>query len=163
MSNMQRDVHILGAGPAGLQVARFLLKGYSGDVYVYEEHEKIGRPIHCTGLVSLEGLKKDIGIIDGNLITNTFRGAIFFSPSGKRLIVGRPETVAVVVDRERLEERLYEEALSLGAHVKLGSHVNLADFSKLVRSKNSFGIVAGGAKYLDEDRKNIFCLHSNMI
>lgn len=153
MSNMQRDVHILGAGPAGLQVARFLLKGYSGDVYVYEEHEKIGRPIHCTGLVSLEGLKKDIGIIDGNLITNTFRGAIFFSPSGKRLIVGRPETVAVVVDRERLEERLYEEVLSLGAHVKLGSYVNLADFSKLVRSKNSFGIVAGGAKYLDEERE----------
>jgi Dehydrogenases (flavoproteins) len=141
MSNMQRDVHILGAGPAGLQVARFLLKGYSGDVYVYEEHEKIGRPIHCTGLVSLEGLKKDIGIIDGNLITNTFRGAIFFSPSGKRLIVGRPETVAVVVDRERLEERLYEEALSLGAHVKLGSHVNLADFLNLLEVKIALALL----------------------
>jgi flavin-dependent dehydrogenase len=157
MGVTQGDVDILGAGPAGLQVARFLLRRCSSDVYLYEEHGKIGRPIHCTGLVSLEGLRKEIGVTGKDLVINAFRGAFFFSPSHLKLLVERPTTVAVLVDRERLEEYLYEEVLSLGARVALGRRVDFTDFCSIVKRKNSFGVVAGGARYLD-DAKKIFLL-----
>jgi hypothetical protein len=63
----------------------------------------------------------------------------------------------VLVDRERLEEYLYEEVLSLGARVALGRRVDFTDFCSIVKRKNSFGVVAGGVRYLD-DAKKIFLL-----
>ena len=47
------DLAIVGAGPAGLLTATRCAE--SGlDVVVLEEHARIGRPTHCTGIVSLE-------------------------------------------------------------------------------------------------------------
>ena len=47
------DVAVVGAGLAGLlTAARCAESGL--DVLLLEEHARIGRPTHCTGIVSLE-------------------------------------------------------------------------------------------------------------
>ena len=57
------DVVVIGAGPAGLHAAR-LLSERGLDVIVLEEHEAVGRPVHCTGILAREafdefGLARD--------------------------------------------------------------------------------------------------------
>ena len=45
------DVIIVGAGPVGLYAAR-LCEQAGMDFLVIEEHKNIGKPVHCSGLVS---------------------------------------------------------------------------------------------------------------
>ena len=47
------DVIVVGGGPAGLYSA-LLLAEEGFDVAVLEEHDRLGAPIHCTGVVSDE-------------------------------------------------------------------------------------------------------------
>ena len=42
---------IIGAGPVGCYAA-YLLAKKGKKVAVFEEHKKIGRPVHCTGIVT---------------------------------------------------------------------------------------------------------------
>ena len=57
-------ITIIGAGPAGSYLAWLLAKKWK-DVTLIEEHDKIGNPIQCTGIVtgSIEKfvkLRKDV-------------------------------------------------------------------------------------------------------
>ena len=45
------DVAIVGGGPGGLSAARRLAAdGWS--VTVFEEHDRVGAPVHCTGVLA---------------------------------------------------------------------------------------------------------------
>ena len=45
------DVAIVGGGPGGLSAARRLAAdGWS--VTVFEEHDQVGTPVHCTGVLA---------------------------------------------------------------------------------------------------------------
>ena len=48
-----RDVVVIGAGPAGSITARILAEA-GRDVLVLEEHDVIGAPVHCTGLLGFD-------------------------------------------------------------------------------------------------------------
>ena len=48
-------VAIIGAGPAGLQTA-IKMKEEGFDSSVFEEHETVGEPTHCSGLISRKGM-----------------------------------------------------------------------------------------------------------
>jgi len=109
------QVAIIGAGPVGLQTA-IRLKELGFEATVLEEHESIGIPEHCTGLISKKGVE-DLGIHLGDSLQNSIKGAKLFSPSGHMIKIKSKEVVAYVVDRKEFDSILLRRARLLGVHV----------------------------------------------
>ena len=81
------DVVVVGAGPVGGYLSRKLNEcGHS--VLLLEEHNEIGRPFQCAGLVNPAAMET-IGI--ENSILTTIWGANIHSPSGNMVTIGHPE------------------------------------------------------------------------
>ncbi|MHA1905987.1 MAG: geranylgeranyl reductase family protein [Candidatus Thorarchaeota archaeon] len=114
---MSQDAIIVGAGPAGLIAAhRIASNGHS--VIVLEEHEKVGEPDHCAGLLSSSGLRR-LGIIPPkNIIQNTVAGARIHSPSGHSILVERGRREAYVVNRQMFDSWLAKRAVEQGVTLK---------------------------------------------
>ncbi|MBS3061396.1 MAG: NAD(P)/FAD-dependent oxidoreductase [Candidatus Diapherotrites archaeon] len=114
-------VAIVGAGPAGLKTAAHLAKE-GIDVTVLEEHEKVGEPCNCSGLISVEGAKKADLPLDDCLI-GKITGAKLFAPNNAMLVVQRNTAVAKVVDRAKLDQLLAKEAQKFGANIRSKSRL----------------------------------------
>ncbi len=142
---MNYDVLIVGGGPSGLMLASRLSKKLS--VLVIEEHESVGVPQHCAGLISIEALRS-IGSPAFRSLVNKFRTMELYSPSLKKIVLtGSP--LACLVDRVLLEEYLYGEVCGR-ARVLLGTRViavskgrALLDSGEVVRGK--YLVIAEGA------------------
>lgn len=106
---------IVGAGPAGLQTA-LRLKERGIDATVFEEHDNIGEPEHCSGLISAKSVAQ-LGIHLGDCLQNEIRGAKIFSPNGKSITIKRKNTVAYVVNRKEFDRMLLRKARFKGIHV----------------------------------------------
>ncbi|MFA6269112.1 MAG: NAD(P)/FAD-dependent oxidoreductase [archaeon] len=109
------SIAIIGAGPAGLATA-LKLKEEGFDSTVFEEHEIVGEPSHCSGLISKKGVE-ELGINLSDSLLNEIRGAKIFSPSGHCIQVKKKETMAYVVDRKKFDQVLLRRARLLGIHV----------------------------------------------
>ena len=119
---MDHDAIIIGAGPAGLFSAIELAKG-DHDVRIVEEHNTIGEPDHCAGLLSTSGLKR-LGLkVPNHVIQNTVSGAKIYSPSGHSIFVERGRNEAKVIDRRKFDKWLAEKAKEVGAKITTGVKV----------------------------------------
>ncbi len=125
----ESEIAVIGAGPAGLIAAREAsLRG--ADVFVFEEHNEIGLPCHCAGLLSIEGLRS-IGVPPyGAYVQNKIRGARFFSPSNLSFTIEGKKVLAYVVDRHILDCFLAEQALKGGSRIKLSSRVQSVKYNR---------------------------------
>ncbi len=100
---------IVGAGPIGCYLAKLLKdKKEKLEVTIIEEHEKIGRPVHCAGLVSRDVLKEAQCAIAPATIINQIDGAEFFYKHESFKI--ERKGVAVVIDREQFDYELGRES-----------------------------------------------------
>jgi len=122
MVDEETDIAVIGAGPAGLITARDAARR-GVNIAVLEEHEEIGVPCHCAGLLSLKGLREIQVPPDESFIQNRVNGAHFFSPSGLSFTIERDEHVALVVNRALLDRFLAKQAAQAGAHLMLNSKV----------------------------------------
>ncbi len=108
---------VVGAGFAGLiNAVKLLSSGVSVDIY--EEHDKVGYPKHCTGLVSLRTARL-IGRAAETSIEAVYDYLVLRSGGDELRIRAR----TVKLDRVRLENALLREAEKLGASVRLGERV----------------------------------------
>lgn len=109
---MDYDVVVVGAGPAGSVTARDLgSAGYR--TLLLEEHSEVGKPVHCSGLVTSRTL--EAAGVGEEIVVNRIRGAIVHTPSGEMIKLGGDRTRALVIDRCRFDQILAEQAQEAGA------------------------------------------------
>ncbi len=107
-------ITIIGAGPVGCYTAYLLAKA-GKEVQVFEEHNAIGKPVQCTGIVTGE-INKIISLNE-DIITNRVDKVRVFSKNNFTEI----ELDEIIIDRERFDEYLAEMAIKAGARVFLNS------------------------------------------
>lgn len=107
---MEYDVVVVGAGPAGSMAAKYAAKA-GVRVLMIEEHETIGLPVQCAGLISTRAFE---GCELETLNKHAIRGAHIHAPSGRVLRVDGKRTMAYVVDRSELDRAMALEALKSG-------------------------------------------------
>ena len=112
------DLIVAGAGPIG-SYAAYLVAREGFRVLAVEEHETIGEPVHCTGVIGVEAFKRFD--LPQDCIEGVQRSATLRSPGGEILRVEKAEPQAFVVDRTLLDRRLAERAFGAGASFWLGT------------------------------------------
>ena len=115
-----RDVIVIGAGPAGLACADALASG-GRDVLVLEEHDAVGYPVHCTGIVGQDAF--DELDLPRHTILGRCHAASFFAPGGTSVFVESDHIVAAIVDWGRFDSALAVRAADAGAELETGARV----------------------------------------
>lgn len=103
-------ITIIGAGPAGSYLA-YLLAKQGKEVTLIEEHDKIGSPVQCTGIVT-GSIEKFVKLPD-NIIANRCNKVVVVSKNQK--IVA--ETDEIVVWRNKFDEFVANMAADAGAKI----------------------------------------------
>ena len=114
------DVAIVGGGPGGLAAARSLAAaGWA--VAVFEEHQQIGMPVHCTGVLA----EDVIAALDlpAEAVLNPLSTVRFVAPAGHSFDYTTATTEAVVIDRAAFDEALGRRAELAGASMIRGHRV----------------------------------------
>lgn len=142
-----RDIIVVGAGPAGLIAGSEAAKA-GADVLILEEDAVVGKPDHCTGLVSRAGLEKLIAP-SPSFVLNEIKGARIFAPSGKGYEVISDETKAYVIDRTKFDLELARVAERSGAEVLTGEPFPKEEKSKVLI--NAEGVKGRTSRFLGFD------------
>ena len=123
------DLIIAGAGPAGLlAAARSAEAGL--DVLVLEEHDRIGDPTHCTGIISMECA--DFAKIPDEIVLRRLVRARVTAPGGMQTEVNwsdESKEQVLVIDRGEFDRRLARNAVTAGAAVRTGVRVDRVEVS----------------------------------
>lgn len=114
------DVAIIGGGPAGTSAARALAAdGWS--VAVFEEHDAIGTPVHCTGVLAAD-VVGSLGL-PASVVLNPLSTVRFVAPAGHSFEYTTTRTEAVVIDRTAFDAALCRKAEAAGAQIHRGRRV----------------------------------------
>jgi geranylgeranyl reductase family protein len=114
------DVAIIGGGPGGLSAGRRLADG-GWSVTVFEEHEQVGTPVHCTGVLA-EDVAASLDLPAGTVL-NPLTTVRFVAPAGHSFDYTTAATEAVVIDRQAFDENMARQAAHAGAVIKRGVRV----------------------------------------
>jgi geranylgeranyl reductase family protein len=118
------DVVVVGGGPAGLMTARDLAAA-GVEVIVLEEHDSIGAPVHCTGILGVEAFEElDL---PRETILHTAHAARFISADGSSVLIDHARVRAAVVDRGAFDRALAASAAAGGAEIRPGCGVRHID------------------------------------
>jgi len=112
------DVVIVGAGPTGGRAATHLASlGHS--VLMLEEHQEIGRPFQCAGLVTPKAMH-EVKLYDS--VLQEIDGARIHGPDGTLVPVGTSGKLRTyVVCRKQFDQGVVQQAMQAGATLSLNS------------------------------------------
>ena len=120
------DVAVIGGGPGGLSAARSLASA-GRSVIVFEEHDQIGTPVHCTGVLA-EDVIATMDLPAGAVL-NPLSTVRFFAPAGHSFDYTTTTTEAVVIDRDVFDNALARRAVAAGATILRGRRVVAIDYT----------------------------------
>jgi digeranylgeranylglycerophospholipid reductase len=136
------DAVVIGAGPAGsLTAERLAAQGL--DVVLLEEHDAIGQPVHCTGLLGFDAF--DEFDLPRDLVLGFAEAARFWGATGQSVTVRSHRIRAAVIDRAALDQALAARAERSGAVLHRGWRAETVTASQ--RSVTVSG--RGFARHLD--------------
>ena len=121
-----RDVAIVGAGPGGLSCARRLAAD-GRSVIVFEEHDRVGAPVHCTGVLAEDVIASMQ--LPAEAVLNPLSTVRFVAPAGHSFDYTTATTEAVVIDREVFDSALARRATDAGAEIVRGGRVTAIDIT----------------------------------
>jgi digeranylgeranylglycerophospholipid reductase len=108
------DVAVVGGGPGGSAAARSLAaNGWS--VAVFEEHEHVGTPVHCTGVLA-EDVVASLQLPPESVL-NPLCTVRFVAPAGHSFDYTTATTEAVVIDRAVFDAAMSARAQAAGAAI----------------------------------------------
>jgi len=112
------DVAIVGAGPVGGYLAT-KMREHGHSVLIIEEHDEIGRPFQCAGLVNPDAMSKVS--LEGTVLTPIW-GARIHGPSGTPVEIGDPNRIRTwSVCRKKFDEAIVRRAVEEGSDIWLSS------------------------------------------
>jgi digeranylgeranylglycerophospholipid reductase len=123
------EVAIVGCGVSGASAA--LAAARQGvSVSIFEEHERVGEPSHCSGHVGILAFKRFAPNLPKKIIENEIRGAVLYSPTGKTLTLRRENPVTWVLNRAEFDRYMAELAVDHGATIYSKNRVDSFKRSK---------------------------------
>ena len=104
-----------------MSAARGLAAG-GWSVAVFEEHDSIGLPVHCTGVLAEEAIR-DLDVSSGGVVLNALSTVRFVAPAGHSFEYTTATTEAVVIDRAAFDAAMAAKAATAGARVIHGQRM----------------------------------------
>jgi geranylgeranyl reductase family protein len=135
MRNNSHDVIVIGAGPIGSYTA-YLLAKEEIDVGIFEKNLFIGKDINCTGIVSIECLKRID--LSNEVIQRQINSIKIFSPSGDYLQYHSATPLAYVINRGLFDREINRMSIREGVTTYLNMKVK-----DIVIKDNAFKIKVG--------------------
>ena len=127
MEEFDYDAVIVGAGPIGGYLAQKLAKN-NLRVLILEEHQEIGRPFQCAGLVNPKAMKS---VNLPNTVLTPIWGARIYSPEGTLVEIGQEEKIRTwSVCRKLFDEAVVIQAIEAGAELWLSSKPTKLDIEQ---------------------------------
>jgi geranylgeranyl reductase family protein len=164
---MEWDVIVIGAGPVGCFTAKLIaLSGFK--VLILEEHQEIGYPVQCAGLVSARVM--ELTGVDKNTVLNNLTGLRVYSPLGSQFKVEGCNNLALAIDRVKFDQELAAKAENAGAvlmkgvkvdaavRIEGGFQLTFADRSKTISTRlliGADGASSSVSKWLRLSRQNL--------
>jgi geranylgeranyl reductase family protein len=91
------------------------------DAVVLEEHQEVGVPVHCTGLVGLDAFR-ELDIPRSPILAVT-HAARFVAADGQDVFIDADRVRAAIIDRPMFDRMLGDSSRSAGAEIRAGHRV----------------------------------------
>src|SRR5438128_4146001 len=115
------DAIVAGAGPAGLYTALRAAEGGLSGV-VLEEHDELGVPTHCSGIVS--GETNRLYKVPDDVVLSRPSACLVISPNGRVAELEDPGEDIAVLDRAGFDRALAASVLEAGGVVRTRCRVD---------------------------------------
>src|SRR2546429_9879728 len=112
---VMNDAIVVGAGPAGLYTALRAAEG-GLSVVVLEEHEELGVPTHCSGIVS--GGTNRLYKVPDDVVLSRPASCLVISPGGRVAELEDPGEEIAVLDRAGFDRALAASVLEAGGPIR---------------------------------------------
>ena len=134
----ERDVIVIGAGPAGTRLAMELAKN-GMNVAVYEKRQEIGAPKRCGEGISANSIRRlNLEDIPERCIRAKIKGALIYAPNGKCIEIKFDEVQGFIIERKLFDKWLAEKAAREGAYIQ-----SKTEITDLIREKGRIVGVKG--------------------
>ncbi|MFP4521925.1 MAG: signal peptidase II [Fibrobacterota bacterium] len=141
------DIIVAGAGPAGSSAAAAAAHK-NCTVLLLDRKKNVGQPVRCGEGISEAALLKNLGKIKPEWVSGETDSASIISPAGHEVTIERMGK-AVILDREKFDLDLVNEAIKKGAEFLGGCNVTGLVFEK--------GAVTGVNAEVDGKKTALFC------